>query len=346
MLGTDILAWKKLARDKQKPVHVILFITDHCNAKCGTCFYWQNLNQGESLKPDHIEKISEALGELVWLDISGGEPFLRKDIDAICHRFIDHNRARFINIPTNAIQTSVIERSVEGILSNPGDFRLNIALSIDGIGENHDRVRGVPGNYGKALATMDAMRRIRDRDHRLSLSLVTTVMRHNIEDVKKLLELGASEWQLDYHSLNILRGQPMDPSLQAPTPAQFAEVSKLQLRLCRKYFRGRWGALGGWTAVMGRFLLNRYYMREMEGQPRNISCNAGDVSCVIDANGDVYFCELLKPVGNLKTYDWDFNRLWHDFQATELRAKVQNGCHCTHECFQTKNLIFTPWRLV
>ncbi len=187
MLGTDILAWKKLARDKQKPVHVILFITDHCNAKCGTCFYWQNLNQGESLKPDHIEKISEALGELVWLDISGGEPFLRKDIDAICHRFIDHNRARFINIPTNAIQTSVIERSVEGILSNPGDFRLNIALSIDGIGENHDRVRGVPGNYAKALATMDAMRRIRDRDHRLSLSLVTTVMRHNIEDVKKLL---------------------------------------------------------------------------------------------------------------------------------------------------------------
>jgi radical SAM protein with 4Fe4S-binding SPASM domain len=70
------------------------------------------------------------------------------------------------------------------------------------------------------------------------------------------------------------------------------------------------------------------------------------VSCVIDANGDVYFCELLKPVGNLKTYDWDFDRLWHDFQATELRNKVQNGCHCTHECFQTKNLIFTPWRLV
>ena len=40
------------------------------NAKCGTCFYWQNLNQGESLKPDHIEKISDALGELIWLVLS------------------------------------------------------------------------------------------------------------------------------------------------------------------------------------------------------------------------------------------------------------------------------------
>jgi hypothetical protein len=51
-------------------------------------------------------------------------------------------------------------------------------------------------------------------------------------------------------------------------------------------------------------------------------------------------------VGNLKAYNWDFNRLWHDFQATQLRQKVQSGCHCTHECFQTKNLIFSPWRLV
>jgi len=346
MLSTDILSWKQLSRRQQKPVHLILFITDHCNAKCGTCFYWQNLNQGESLKPDHIQKISEAMGELVWLDISGGEPFLRKDIDQICHRFLDHNQARFINIPTNAIQTSVIERSVNGILENKNPFRLNIAISIDGIGENHDRVRGVPGNYKKALATLEALRAIRERDERLSLSVVTTVMRSNIDDVKQLLHLGVTDWDLDYHSLNILRGKPMDPALQSPTPEQYAEISKLQLKLCRSYFKGRWGALGGWTATMGRFFLNRYYMREVEGKPKDISCNAGDVSCVIDANGDVYFCELLKPVGNLKTYNWDFDRLWHDFQATELRRKVQHGCHCTHECFQTKNLIFTPWRFV
>lgn len=346
MLGTDILAWKKLAERKQKPVHLILFITDHCNAKCGTCFYWQNLNQGESLQPEHIEKISSALGELVWLDISGGEPFLRKDIDRICHTFLDRNRVRFINIPTNAIQTGVIENSVKGILSHASQFRLNIAISLDGVGENHDRVRGVPGNYKKAMATLEAMQRIREQDPRLSLSAVTTVMRHNIDDVKQLLELGLSQWKLDYHSLNILRGQPMDPSLQPPTPEQYKEISALQVRQCRHYFNGRFGGLGGWMATMGRFLLNRYYMREIEGRPKDISCNAGSVSCVVDANSDVYFCELLQPVGNLKAYNWDFDRLWRDFQAIELRQRVQKGCHCTHECFHTKNLIFTPWRLV
>ncbi len=78
-------------------------------------------------------------------DISGGEPFLRKDIDWICHRFVDHNRAKFINIPTNALQTDVIRKSVEGILANPNKFRLNIAISLDGIGERDDRTEAFRG---------------------------------------------------------------------------------------------------------------------------------------------------------------------------------------------------------
>jgi MoaA/NifB/PqqE/SkfB family radical SAM enzyme len=346
MLGTDIVKWKRLSRRTGKPVHLILFITDHCNAKCGTCFYWQSLNQGESLKLDQVEHISQAMGEMVWLDLSGGEPFLRRDIDRICHIFVDRNGVRHINIPTNAIQTNVIANSVNAILSNAAPFRLNVAISLDGIGETHDRIRGVPGNYTKALATMAALQEIRARDPRLALSVVTTLMRSNVDDVKKLLDLGLTEWKLDYHSINILRGAWMDPSLQPPTVEQYAEISALQLKQCRHYFRGRWGLFSGMIATMGRSVLNSYYMRDMEGRPKDISCNAGDVSCVIDANCDVYFCELLKPIGNLKAYNWDFERLWHDFEATLLRQKVQGGCHCTHECFHTKNLIFTPWRLV
>lgn len=347
MLGTDIWSWRRLAARKRTPIHLILFVTDRCNARCGTCFYWRRLNQGEALEPEHIEKISRSLGELVWLDISGGEPFLRKDLAAICHTFVDRNGVRFINIPTNALQTGVIERLVGEILGpEERRFSLNVAVSLDGVGENHDRIRGVPGNYERALATMRALEGIRQRDRRLSLSVVTTVMRDNIQDVKQLLELGVREWKLDYHSLNLLRGNPMDASLQPPSAEQFAEVAEIQLEHCRRYFHGRYGALGGWVAGLGRSMLNRYYMKELEGRPKDISCNAGRVSCVIDANGDVYACELLEKVGNLKQYDWDFERLWYDLAARELRRRVESGCHCTHECFHTKNLIFAPWRFM
>lgn len=346
MLGSDILKWKKLAARQRTPVHLILFITDQCNARCATCFYWESLNHGDSLLPEHIDSISRSLGNLIWLDLSGGEPFLRKDIASLCHTFVERNGVRFINIPTNAIQTATIERLTREILDSKTQFRLNIAVSLDGVGENHDRIRGVPGNYQKAVATLEALQRIRAADSRLSLSVVSTVMRDNLEDIKRLLELGVTQWRLDYHSLNLLRGSPQDPGLQPPTPEQFAEISRIQLRLSRRYFRARFGAFGGWSAVFGRYLLNRYYRRELEGRPRDISCNAGSVSCVIDANGDVYLCELLKKVGNLKDYNWDFERLWYDFEAQELRRRVQGGCHCTHECFHTKNLIFTPWRFL
>ncbi len=276
---------------------------------------------------------------------SGSTSPAAKALPSVCHQFLDGNGVRFINIPTNAIQTDVIVSLVAAILAVPHSFRLNIAVSLDGVGGNHDRIRGVPGNYEKALATLARLREIRDSDPRLSLSVVTTVMRHNLDDVKQLLALGAEQWQLDYHSLNILRGSPMDNGLLPPTPDQFAEISRVQLEHCRRYFRSRFGPLQGWVATLGRYLLNRYYLRELEGRPKDISCNAGRISCVIDANGDVYFCELLQKVGNLNDYDWDFKRLWFDFQAQRLRRRVRR-CHCTHECFHTKNLTFTPTQLL
>jgi len=72
MLTTDILSWKQLSRRKQKPVHLILFITDHCNAKCGHCFYWENLNQGESLKTEMC------IRDRVWVLYLALEPYVRR----------------------------------------------------------------------------------------------------------------------------------------------------------------------------------------------------------------------------------------------------------------------------
>ncbi len=346
MISADLLKSHWLSRTQPTPVHVILFVTDHCNARCGTCFYWQSLNQGHALEQEQIEKISRSLERIVWLDISGGEPFLRKDIAAVCHTFLRRNGVKFINIPTNAIQTEVIARLVSEILAGDDQFKLNIAVSLDGIGETHDRIRGVPGNYKKAVTTIEELRKLRAREPRLTLSVVTTLMRDNAGDVKILLDLGRNGWALDYHSINILRGNPLDPALRPPTLEQFEEISQLHLRHLSHYYRGRFGRLSGWMATIARTMLNRYYRKELEGHPKDIACNAGRASAVIDANGDVYFCELLEKVGNLKDYDWDFQKLWYDHAARKLRARVAAGCHCTHECFHTKNVILTPWRMV
>ena len=141
MLGLEIMEWRSLARRQSLPLHLILFVTDRCNARCGTCFYWQNLNQGESLEPGHVEKLSRSLERLVWLDISGGEPFLRKDLAWIVHQFVDRNGARLINIPTNAIQTDVIARIDALRGKGPGRHdTVAAALALAGIGPDRTRL--------------------------------------------------------------------------------------------------------------------------------------------------------------------------------------------------------------
>ena len=64
------------------PPFLILFINSLCNMKCEHCFYWQQLNQRDDLTFEEIVALSEELGPIENLNLSGGEPFLRKEFAA------------------------------------------------------------------------------------------------------------------------------------------------------------------------------------------------------------------------------------------------------------------------
>src|ERR671939_529395 len=82
---------------------VILFVTSRCNAKCETCFYWEELNQPGDLTFAQIEKIARTMPPITDLWLSGGEPTLRRDLNEIINLFIKRNGVRRIIIPTNAL---------------------------------------------------------------------------------------------------------------------------------------------------------------------------------------------------------------------------------------------------
>ena len=87
------LNWQNLAvRDVSSPPFLILFINSICNMKCEHCFYWQQLNQRDDLTFDEIVALSEELGPIENLNLSGGEPFLRKEFGEICRQFIRQQR--------------------------------------------------------------------------------------------------------------------------------------------------------------------------------------------------------------------------------------------------------------
>src|SRR6187397_3562965 len=95
------------------PPFLVLFINSICNMKCEHCFYWQELNQRDDLTTAEIVRLSESLGPIENLNLSGGEPFLRRDFSEICRQFIRHNTVRQIYVPTNGWYTQKTVEQVE-----------------------------------------------------------------------------------------------------------------------------------------------------------------------------------------------------------------------------------------
>ncbi len=142
---------------------VILFVTSRCNAFCKTCFYHEELNQPGDLTFEQIEKISRTMPSITDLWLSGGEPTLRRDCSEIIETFVKNNGVNRVIIPTNALIKSRVYEIVDRALgSHPGlDLYLNIAL--DGYGQTHDRIRGVPGNWGKALDCISSLYPLKEK---------------------------------------------------------------------------------------------------------------------------------------------------------------------------------------
>ena len=90
---------------RPSPPFLVLFVNSICNMKCEHCFYWQELNQRDDLTFDEIVALSRSLGPIENLNLSCGEPFLRRELADICRQFIRHNQVRQIYVTTNGWYT-------------------------------------------------------------------------------------------------------------------------------------------------------------------------------------------------------------------------------------------------
>ena len=112
---------------------VFLFVTSSCNSLCRTCFYWEELNQGRDLTFDQLARISATAPKFHKLWISGGEPFLRKELAEIVELFYVNNGVRAINLPTNGLLPQKLEAVVDYLLEHCPELVIDLNFSIDGL---------------------------------------------------------------------------------------------------------------------------------------------------------------------------------------------------------------------
>jgi len=320
-----------LQRKKNLPSYLIFFVTSKCNARCQHCFNWRNLNKNKDLTLKEIKKLSKQLGEIDSLNISGGEPFLRKDLAEICGIFFNINKVKRLAIPTNGlVEKRDIYRQVEKILNYAKDSEVTIIFSFEGTEKIHEEIRRVKGGFNKTLEAMLSVAKLREKYPNLKIQVGTTVSNKNYLEIYKLIDfLNDRLVNLDVFSIGFIRGNPKEKSFRLP------EICKLK-RL-EEYRRNKLPVSSFIGEAIERTIFD-LKIKVLRKKRQLVKCVAGDFIGVVMDNGDVAPCELLPSVGNIRNND--FKTIWNSKKARHATDKISAGkCFCTHECFLFPSLL-------
>lgn len=297
----------------QYPTDAILAVTYRCDARCKMCNIWQ-LKPTEHLGVDDYAKVPSTLRDV---NISGGEPFLRKEIVEIVKAVYEKCEGPRIVISSNGFRTRHIIAAMEELRRTIP--HIGIGISIDGIGEKHDAIRGVKGAYENAIATVKELRQRGFANIRLSF----TIMNDNVGDLRAVYDLSRSlgvelstavaqnseiyfstqeNTQVDGDALADALGYVMSREL----------VSYQPKRWVRAYYQS------------GSLVFNSERRRILE-------CLAGIDFFYLSPDGLVYPCLTVPtPMGDLKNHT--FEEIWESETADEVRRQVKGCEQCWMIC--------------
>jgi len=332
------ITWRNY-QDLPSPPFLILFINSTCNQKCEHCFYWRNLNRRDDLSKEELFALSRSLGRIENLNLSGGEPFLRPEFGEICRQFIRHNKVRQIYVPTNGYFADRTVRQISETLKEK-DLDLFVAeISLDGLGEFHNKFRGSPGAFDKAIQTYDALAKLQESDPRLRIHSISTATDVNMDEIRRLTTYLFERCpKMDHHNLALIRGDRKNPSLQGPGLDEYQGLYEYIRRLWAPREAGRYGSI---VEPMLQWAKSRTAATRTQVVP----CRAGVLNAVVYSNGDVSVCENHPPLGNLR--ERSFWEIWNSPEAQALRKSIAaKECHCTNEVFLWPSITYQPQQLV
>ena len=189
------------------PLKLNLCLTYWCQYKCKTCNIWRRKPTDE-LTTDEVGALIRENPHVNWVDLTGGEIFLRPDIDDIFDAILTGwSRLAILHFPTNGFQTDRIVQSVERIARQRSGARTVVTVSLDGDEALNDEIRGIKGGFRRQVATFQALRRIPGITTALGMTLST----YNLERFRDTFAACARECPgLDVADIHINVAQKSD----------------------------------------------------------------------------------------------------------------------------------------
>jgi len=162
-------------REPSKPLTMLLLVNRGCNLRCSFCDLWEGREDIPLDKAVRLLDEARAIGTRTVV-LTGGEPLLHPDLFALAHAAKD--RGMGVNITTNG---TLVERHHDALVAAGVD---SLSLSIDGLPETHDRLRGQVGAHGR---TWRALLRVR-HEAKLGVNVYFTVTRTNVRELVPVWE--------------------------------------------------------------------------------------------------------------------------------------------------------------
>jgi len=333
-------------RDLTIPYKLTYIITDKCQLKCSICNIWNNPAKNE-LTLDEIQNFFQKSNDFSWVNLSGGEVFLREDFfDIVGAIYRSCRNLYLLDFPTNGFLTNRIRKTIERILDSYKIPAVFVTVSLDGPPALHDRIRGVKGSWEKAVATFSGLKEITNSHFKVffGMTLQNTNM-HSFEGTFTAVQerIGNIKYN-DFH-FNIAQHSEHYYG-NTSKPVDFSGAKKLWATL-EEAARHKSSSL-----VNPVQFLERKYQKlaklYLDTGKRPIPCQALAGSCFLNPTGTVYPCSIYnKPIGNIRDYGYDIGSLYNARTTKETRKEIAQGkCpHCWTPCEAYQSILANLLRL-
>jgi MoaA/NifB/PqqE/SkfB family radical SAM enzyme len=331
---------------RRHPVSLIHFVTNRCNARCSFCFidFDDPKTFRHELTVSEIDKITKTLGpNLQNVNLTGGEPFARRELLDIARCYFRNTKVRSIFITSNGSLPDRIETFLRALTVEFPERQILFSFSIDGLPEEHDRIRKIKDLFENTVRSYHTVRRF--TPHARS-NIGITISHENYKAVPIVYEALIEQYGIRSITIGLVRDEGV---YRIPLDHKRAMLEAYKTMTSKVVEDMRSGRLEGWdrNTLQGRLMNKKNALvwdvvKETYMEPHYISpCRAGSLFGIIEANGAVRPCEILdKPLGNLRDFDYDFNRLWAATEARQTRQWISDtNCHCTYECAWSFNIL-------
>lgn len=290
------------------PLYAVWEITLRCDLACRHCGSRAGRSRPDELSTEEALDLVRQMAEIGVEEVTviGGEAYLRDDFAEIVRGIRASGMRVSMTTGARGLSPELVRTAKQAGLQS-------VSVSVDGLEETHDALRGVKGSYRAAMRAMEAM-----RAEGLPFSANTQIGRQSLREIpevfEELVKAGIRAWQVQ---LTVAMGRASDEPDLLLEPYQMLEVMPMLAQIKR---RADAAGVEVWPGNnIGYFGPYESLLRGKLPRGHLASCGAGRSTLGIEANGDIKGCPSLPTAdyvgGNIREHS--LREIWE--RAPRLR---------------------------